>query len=153
MPTLAEHRATAKRFLELYYAIPEDHPEGRVLALFYSALHHVEAVAAASGKDCRTHRQREDFIQKNHIKMWKFYRPLWAASEQARYLAGGAFTMNSEAVENFLRKKHHHALEQWSAAMLGLPPETKPPESPKPSPPTASERPVGQSPSASSQKA
>jgi hypothetical protein len=95
-------------------------PEGRALALFYSALHHVEAVAAASGKHLRTHRQREDFLKNEHPKMWKFYRVLWQASEQARYLADGGFTMNSSAVEDYLRKKHHTALELWASSQLGV---------------------------------
>src|SRR5262249_42877355 len=56
--------------------------------------------------------------------MWKFYEPLWQNSEKARYLAFGGFTMNAEAVENFLRKKHHVAIERWAHAQLGIPQPT-----------------------------
>ena len=49
MPALANHKAAAKRFLSLYEVIPGDYPEGKAIALFYAALHLVEAVAASEG--------------------------------------------------------------------------------------------------------
>lgn len=120
MPELKDHLATARRYRTLYDAIPPEHPEGRALALFYSALHYIEAVASLAGKHCRVHREREEFIRKSHPALWKFYHPLWSASEQARYLAGGAFTMNADAVEHYLRRKHHLAIEKWAGAHLGF---------------------------------
>lgn len=120
MPDLKDHLATARRFRSLYDKVPAEYPDGRALCLFYSALHYVEAVAASAGRHCRVHRDREDFIRRSHGKMWKYYHPLWSASEQARYLAGGAFIMNSDAVEHYLRKSNHHCIERWAEAELGI---------------------------------
>jgi hypothetical protein len=50
--------------------------------------------------------------------MWRFYHPLWEASEKARYLAGGAFTLDASAVEHYLRKRHHAAIEKWATNHL-----------------------------------
>ncbi len=112
MPDQQSHEQAAKRFLALYNDIPENHPEGRVLALFYCALHLIETVAATEGVHNRNHPEREGFVRKH--RMWKHYRPLLEASEHARYLAGGRFTMNSPQIHEQLRKRRLKALEEWS---------------------------------------
>jgi hypothetical protein len=136
MPSTSEHLATAKRFRAMYDAIPPEFPEGRALALFYSAMHYVEAVAALSKKDNRVHPQRKQFIIENHPTMWKFYEPLMQSSEKARYMTGGAFTMNAAAVEDYLRKKHHVAIERWALSQMPASenPEPKPLVAPAPPP-------------------
>lgn len=57
--------------------------------------------------------------------MVRFYSHLWKISEQVRYIAGHAFTMNSSAVEENLRKKYHFAIEQWSAKIVAQPVEVE----------------------------
>jgi hypothetical protein len=119
MPSIKEHLETAERFQRLFEAIPDDFPDGRALALFYSALHYVEAVAAATAppRHNRIHHQREEWIMNNHPTVWKHYHPLWENSEKARYLAGGPFVMNASAVNNYLKSKHL-SLEKWARAIL-----------------------------------
>lgn len=112
MPDQTSHHRASKRFLDLYDAIPEDYPEGKVLALFYCALHLVEMAAASKGQHFRIHSKREAYLRKEG--MWKHYRPLLEASEQARYLAGGRFTMTSPQVHEQLRKRRLRAIELWS---------------------------------------
>ncbi len=94
-----------------------------MLALFYSALHLVEAVAASEGKHNRDHSRREVFLKRDHVAMWKHYRPLHEASEKVRYLAGGQIGMTAEQVEHQLRRKNLRAFELWSAKVLGDEPE------------------------------
>lgn len=127
MPALAQHKAAAKRFLSLYEAIPGDYPEGKAIALFYSALHLVEAVAASQGVHNRTHSDRRNYITDNHRSMWQHFRPLWEASEQARYMADGGFKMNSEQIEYQLRRRRLRAFELWSAKLLGDEPDVPEP--------------------------
>lgn len=120
MPSIQEHTQTAERFAAMYAAIPAEFPEGRALALFYSSLHFIEAAAATEQPAVhnRTHAVREQWLMNNHPRMVRFYLPLWQESEKARYLAGGAFIMNASAVEEFLRKKHHVAIERWARAII-----------------------------------
>jgi len=119
MPSQAKHKETADRFLRLYEAIPEEFPEGRAIALFYCALHLIEMVAATENRHCRNHFLRGRYIRSEHRHIWKFYRPLQEASEHARYLAGGGFTMTAEQVESVLRRKYLAAIEQWAMSRAG----------------------------------
>lgn len=128
MPSSQDHVKSAKRFRDLYDAIPAEHVEGRVLALFYSALHHIESVAGSEtpSRHNKNHAERREWIMKSYPKMWKFFQPLWQESERVRYLLAGGCHLAPSAVEEFLRKKHHVAIERWAHAELGLGVEVKP---------------------------
>jgi hypothetical protein len=64
--------------------------EGIAVMAFYKALHVMEAIFDRdNGRHNTSHRDREALIKQSrrYAPFWPYYRPLWAASTVARYLA------------------------------------------------------------------
>lgn len=88
-----EHLMVARRNEAAAHTNEEPHPEWAVTALFYAALHYVEAywfvTAAAQGYDphCTSHEERSPAVAKYLNPIYKHYRALEKASRDARYRA------------------------------------------------------------------
>lgn len=67
---------------------PDDFPEWIATIAFYKAVHVVEGVFASDGKHSNGHDSRlSELKQEKYRDIFKAYRPLYAASLVARYLA------------------------------------------------------------------
>lgn len=86
MPSIEQHLDKADRDLDAYNAIPEDFPEWRAVALFYSAVHSIEALCATGGSIHVDHYAREETVKTEHPQLWPRYVRLKQESEKARYL-------------------------------------------------------------------
>ncbi len=106
MPTIEQHLDKADRDLDAYKAIPEGFPEWRAVALFYSAVHSIEALCATGGSIHIDHYAREKTIKKEHPKLWPRYIRLKQESEKARYLTRrhrkALFSLNASQVDKQL---------------------------------------------------
>ena len=87
MPTVQEHRLQAERNEELVAAIttlPERFPEWEVTALFYSALHYVDAFLVAQGLNPGNHHRRST-LAGELTNIGTEYQDLFELSMDARY--------------------------------------------------------------------
>lgn len=87
MPTLNQHLPVAEsneRFVESITFLPARFPNWEITALFYSALHYVDAFLSTQGIHPRSHDSRIRSIR-TYIETWEDYRDLYQLSLGARY--------------------------------------------------------------------
>ncbi len=118
MPSRKQHRTAAARRLRAYRHTVDAYPDWASTMLFYSALHLLESAFDASGIHNRTHSEREFFIKANHPQVWPAYHRLQSESMKARYLEGGAFSMNPKGVRAELRRQKWKAIRAYVATLL-----------------------------------
>jgi hypothetical protein len=118
VPTRKQHIAAALRHLEAYRHLRHQFPDWASVALFYSALHVVEAAFEAEGRHNNTHQQRELYIKERHRALWQPYHRLQNESMKARYLQGGAFSLGAEGVENELRRQKFRQVHRYVRGLL-----------------------------------
>jgi len=120
------------------------HSEWITTVAFYKALHIVEAMFfSQSGEHGHSHDDRANRLKREHrySHIWKYYRPLWAASTVARYLQDtiehkrsfnsfaeyfSAEDVKRLILNHYLRQVQKSAsnfLSSRSVADLGLPPD------------------------------
>ena len=97
MPSVSEHLKQTERneslyrdLCRLYTSVPE-YTEWEVVALFYAALHHVDAwLASSEGVHPRNHAQRNAFVRNNSAlnPISDQYARLYRLSVMARYEMG-----------------------------------------------------------------
>ena len=109
MPTSQEHLAQARRneeFLVTIRALPVRYAEWETVALFYSALHYVDAFLATLGEHPRNHRIRIARVN-SATALQHEYQDLFDASMEARYEALTPTTARADhlMVGPFLRVK------------------------------------------------
>lgn len=80
--------------------------------IFYAALHVVESHFANNRVHNSTHAEREHYIKTSFRNLWQPYHRLQSESMKARYLQGGAFSMNSHAVDAELRRGKYNSLRR-----------------------------------------
>ena len=103
MATETEHQAQAEhnhRFIESLDATR--FPDWVITAAFYEAVHLVEMLFVHQGiRGSRGHVPRNNMLKRDHPKIWKDYRPLYAFSRLTRY---HCYQVQSEHVEYCLRR-------------------------------------------------
>jgi len=104
MPSEKAHLAVAQRnqhLIDHLLADPVRFPEWIATAVFYRALHLVEAVFSndPNVRHARTHEERERILKssRKYSGIYKHYRPIWSASLIARYLEDSSTTVSSFA--------------------------------------------------------
>lgn len=113
MPSPEAHLSKADPDLKAYQAIPPEYPEWRAAALFYAAVHYVEALAVTERSPHVEHYARERWVRKQHRNIWAAFSRLKQESEKARYLTlrryavtadweQGAFSLSAEQVDKQL---------------------------------------------------
>lgn len=125
MPSRKQPLAAATRHLKAYRAMRGEFPDWASVALFYSALHLIEAAFEAEGRHNSTHPQRELYIKQRHRQLWPPYHRLQSESMKARYLQGGAFALRAEGVENELRRQKYRQVRRYVRGLLGAAPGLK----------------------------
>lgn len=91
MPTTDEHRAWANHSEEVATLLQDTYPEWAMTALFYAALHYVEAFFYAQQtamnlpKHYDDHASRNKAVQRRMPKVWGSYQALYDDSFLARY--------------------------------------------------------------------
>ena len=113
MPSKREHNAAAFKHLRAYRVTVAAFPEWGAVMLFYSALHVLESLFAAEQIHCPDHSRRELYIKTTHKKIWPSYHRLQTESAKARYLQGGAFSMNASMVKKELWKQKYRDIRQY----------------------------------------
>lgn len=93
MPTADQHRVKAEGNRKFLATISlADHPDWVVVAAFYTALHVVERLRAASGQGhSRGHSERRTYIQHKHPEIHTHYHMLENGSLLARYESNADF--------------------------------------------------------------
>ena len=87
MPDLNQHLSLAEsneRFAESIAALPTRFPDWEITALFYSALHYVDAFLSTQNIHPRNHDSRIRSIR-SFIRAWDDYRDLYNLSLDTRY--------------------------------------------------------------------
>jgi len=119
MPALAEHKVKAERCLACYRETPAGHVETRLVLLFYCAVHLVEMVCAKLGDQPNPdHRQRHEYLQSKHRKIWKHYQPLHQIAWSARYDAREMWVSEKDVQEHY-RRVRLSAVEKWAIEHVG----------------------------------
>jgi hypothetical protein len=110
MPSAEEHLTVAERNQKLIdHLLPdiEQFAEWITVIAFYKALHIVEAVfyRTHSSKHGRNHEDRERLLKttNRYKNIYKFYRPLWAASTVARYLEDQSCKKGYKSFSEYLK--------------------------------------------------
>ena len=88
MPELYQHLPLAEKnekFADSISLLPERYPDWEITALFYSALHYVDAFLATQNVHPRTHDRRIESIRA-FVESREDYRHLYQMSLNARYL-------------------------------------------------------------------
>jgi hypothetical protein len=119
VPTKREHLAAARRHLSAYRAAAAAFPDWGAVMLFYSALHVMESLFAGAGVHCPDHARREQHIKNHHKQVWSAYHRLQTESAKARYLQGGAFSMNAGMVRQELWRKKFREIRRYVRAQQG----------------------------------
>lgn len=86
--TAAEHYTQAERNEAFYRHLggsATPWPDWAVTALFYAALHRVQAALRSQGNDARDHHQRKAKVRAMSATLAQAYEGLQDLSEQARY--------------------------------------------------------------------
>ena len=109
MPALNQHLPLAESnesFAESIVSLPARFPDWEITALFYSALHYVDAFLSTQGIHPRSHDSRIRSIR-SFADAWEDYRDLYQLSLHARYNTVGFGTETADAVRTgpFLRVK------------------------------------------------
>ena len=102
MPELHQHLPQAEkneRLAESITLLPERFPDWEITALFYSALHYVDAFLATQNVHPRTHDRRIESIRA-FVESWEDFRHLYQVSLNARYLMVPLATEDALAVRN-----------------------------------------------------
>ena len=125
MPTEQEHLRQAARneslyndLCRLYTSVPK-YTEWEVVALFYAALHHIEAcVNIREGRHFDNHSQRNRFIREtvDYRAIWPVYSYMYRLSINARY---EVTTFSIEEVRN-LEINQLAAIKRHIRALLGV---------------------------------
>ena len=112
MPSADQHRRKAEGNREFLATISlDDHPDWAVIAAFYTAVHLVERLRAASGDgDSNGHTDRLDYVQNRHPEIHGPYHILQSASMLARY----------ESYSNFYAQFDEHNIPERIFARLEL---------------------------------
>lgn len=107
-PTPQQHLSKAEHDLKAYEAIPSGFPEWRATALFYAAVHLVEALTKTEGTSHVCHVERAQTIKKKYAVLWRPYSRLQQESEKGRYLTrrkcSALFSLDAEQVEEQLHQ-------------------------------------------------
>ena len=96
MPSPEAHLNKADRDIKAYQAIPPEYPEWRAAALFYAAVHFVEALAVTEQSPHVEHSARERWVRKQHPTIWAAFSRLKQESEKARYLTLRAYAVDAD---------------------------------------------------------
>jgi hypothetical protein len=137
MPSRESHLLIADRNQKLIEHLRKDidrFSEWITTVAFYKALHLIEAVFAGdpSIRHGRSHEHRDQCLKsrRHYAQLYKFYRPLWAASTVARYLEdqsrGDEYSSFSEYLspqqgQSIVLGHYLHQIEQAAAKFLKLP--------------------------------
>ena len=101
MPTLNQHLPLAEsneRFVESISSLPARFPDWEITALFYSALHYVDAFLSTQGIHPRSHENRIRSIRQ-YADSWEDYRDLYNLSLDARYNMVSFTSVNADALK------------------------------------------------------
>lgn len=109
MPALNQHLPLAESnesFVVSITSLPARFPDWEITALFYSALHYVDAFLSTQGIHPRSHDSRIRSIR-SFTNSWEDFRDLYNLSLDARYNTVSFTTQSADAVRNgpFLRVK------------------------------------------------
>jgi hypothetical protein len=123
MPNASKHRLKAesnRRFLDTISCV--DYPEWVVVVAFYTAVHIVERLRAASGDgDSTSHEERLDYVQHVHPQIHTSYFQLQNASMLARYQSRSDFfnQFQPEQVTHLLVGRYLAQIEKYVFERLG----------------------------------
>jgi hypothetical protein len=87
-PTAAEHLAWAQeneRFYQRIGGANAQFPQWAMAALFYTALHEIQAALVATNNRRRNHKDRQDVLRAMWPKIAALYDGLYTRSKAARY--------------------------------------------------------------------
>jgi len=121
VPTDSQHRKKAEVNRAFLATIArDDYPEWAVVAAFYTAVHLVERLRARDGGHSEDHRDRLDYVQRNHDGIHTAYQQLLRASMLARYDSRGDFfdKFQPEDVADVIVGRYLAAVEAYVAARL-----------------------------------
>ena len=124
MPTAVGHVAQARRNEDVSRIVQESHPEWAVTALFYAAMHYVEALfyvqqtARGLPKHYASHEERRQAIQQRANRIFVPYQTLLDESLEARYMCSHVSLEDVDA----LRDNQFAAVKAYITARL--PPES-----------------------------
>jgi hypothetical protein len=108
MPSFDEHLSKARKNQEFAASLRLDTPTcvgWALTALFYSALHYVEAYNAKYHHHCDNHKQRNDEIVRNDVLV-----PIWADySDLANFSWNARYRPKSYGVEDFNEAQQYQA--------------------------------------------
>jgi hypothetical protein len=91
VPTATEHLDWAARCEAVSAALESTHPEWAITALFYAALHYVDALFATQQtkrrlpQDYENHSARNTAVRERIRRHWRNYQALYEDSLSARY--------------------------------------------------------------------
>jgi hypothetical protein len=93
MPSADQHRSKSRSNRRFLNSISiEDFPDWVVVAAFYTAVHLIEEVRAASGHgDSTSHEDRLAYVREEHTEIHTAYHILQNASMLARYQSNSTF--------------------------------------------------------------
>jgi hypothetical protein len=117
MPNASKHRLKVESNRKFLATIScDDYPEWAVVVAFYTAVHLVERLRAASGDgDSTSHEDRLSYVQQVHPQIHTSYYQLQNASMLARYQARSDFfkQFQPEQVTELLINKYLVQIEQY----------------------------------------
>lgn len=146
MGTTLEHVAKWKHNRDFLATIPDKYCDWTVTVAFYTAVHAVEAVFAKDSVQHEgSHKGRNQILKlrSRYHTVWRNFRPLWAASQVARYHCDTGPSpdpydgwISPEDVKMRFVQKNLGAVEALAIQLLGLPRQEFPPFQPTTLPPT-----------------
>ena len=126
MPLETEHVAQAERNERLYETLcshsADELTEWEVVALFYSALHYVDAYFAKSNEHPRGHRERNQKVAqtKEFSSFASSYIHLYHNSRDARYGQGQYMVRYPPQQIRNLRDDHYELIKSEVCNLLGI---------------------------------
>jgi hypothetical protein len=131
MSARSEHLAKAEHNEELSYLLADANADGKgfedweVIALFYAAVHLVDARLAADNEHPTSHvehrqgmpRGRNALVRQLLPLLWGDYRQLENLSHRARYEAGAQIRPSQVKTA---RQKHYANIRSWIRAWAGI---------------------------------
>lgn len=86
MATDKEHRRQAEHNQKFLESIDQsEFPDWLSTVAFYKAVHLVQALLTASGRNAKSHKSRNRILKTTWPAVWKEYHPLYSFSRLARY--------------------------------------------------------------------
>lgn len=85
MSTRKQHLRKAKHNKDFCDSLTDCYTDWKIISLFYSALHIIDAHAETENKQFQGHEARFDFIRKRMKSVYFEYQTLYDYSEEARY--------------------------------------------------------------------